>query len=126
MQMKDRLPSATAAVEDHPVAVSQLPLGGQLRCHPNHAAQQLSIAGSGLGKRSDVLPRADQKMRRRLRVDIFESKDLGVFVDDSCWRLFTTNLAKNAIAHSALAGAGVSTGARCPRGRGAVRKAVRS
>src|SRR5690606_39377678 len=71
MQVKDDLPTVTAAVGHDAIAcLPNAQLLGQLLRHPQHVPGQLRIAGCEIGQGCDVLPRDDQHVNRGLGVDV--------------------------------------------------------
>src|SRR5690606_10620467 len=82
MQVKDDLPTVTAAVGHDAIAcLPNAQLLGQLLRHPQHVPGQLRIAGCEIGQGCDVLPRDDQHVNRGLGVDVAKCDHAVVFIN---------------------------------------------
>ena len=81
VKMEDGLACASAVVHHCAVAFGEIALAGELRRDHLEAAQEQSVGWRGVAERLDVLARADQDVRGRLRVDVFEGEDLVVLAD---------------------------------------------
>src|SRR5580765_1347844 len=57
---------------------------------------------AAIGERGDMLFRHDQEMHRRSRLDVVESDDVIIFVEDPGRNFPSRNLAKNTIVHDML------------------------
>ena len=82
MQMEYGLAGALAAVQNGSVPIEKFPFAGELRGYQLQFPQDRLIFGRGVGQRFEVFTRANQDVRRRLWVDVFESKKVGIFVHD--------------------------------------------
>src|SRR3990172_4755612 len=102
MQVKDRLASAPADVEDRAIAFGEFAFGGKLGGNEQDAAKKSSVLGRGIIERDEMLARTDQDVRGGLGVDVFEGKDFWIFVDNLCRGFLATDSAKEAIGHSFL------------------------
>src|SRR5882724_2199880 len=112
MQMKDGLAGALAAVQNGSVPIEKFPFAGELRGYKLQFPQDRLIFGCSVGQRFEVFTRANQDVRRRLWVDIFEGKKIGVFVYDLRWDLLRRNLAEKAVRAHWLPPAGVPSSSR--------------
>jgi hypothetical protein len=83
VKMKDRLSGARSRIDDRPVAFGiQSMLARQLRRHGEEMPQEGFVRGRGLPERRQVLARNHQEMNERLRVYVFDGRDLVVFVNE--------------------------------------------
>src|ERR1700724_83563 len=103
MQMLDRLARFRSSIDYRAVPLRQVALAREPGRHRLQSAQHHFVSGSGVCKRTDMFARADQQMRRGLRTNIFESKNLRIFVYDLRWDLLRRDLAEKAIGAHRLA-----------------------
>src|SRR6267142_2300219 len=82
VKMKYGLPCAKAVVKNGPVTIGELTLSGDLRGNELHAPEHRRILGRGIGERNVMLSGTNQNVRRRLRLNVLEGEDLGVFVHE--------------------------------------------
>ena len=80
--MEDGLARAETAVYHSAVAFEEIAFASELRGDQLQLAEDGLIFGRGLGQRFKMLARANQDVRGRLRTDVFEGKEIGIFVDD--------------------------------------------
>src|SRR5580700_11389043 len=97
MQMKNGLAGAAAVVEHRAVASQKIALSGELRGHQMQLTNYGLILCFCVVQRNKVSSRTQQNVRGRLRADVLERKNLGVFVDDFGRNLFRGNFAKQAV-----------------------------
>ena len=100
VQMKDSLSRVRADVVYGAKAVLQLALPRDLRRDELAIADQLRIPFGRLSNVNDMLLGDDQHVRWRLRIDVFKSEGLFVFVDFLGWYCARDDLAEKAIGHS--------------------------
>src|ERR1700687_786038 len=99
MKVKHGLPRAASVVENGAVAVGQLALRCELRGNQLHASKHRRVLCRGFGQRDQVLPRADQEVGRRLRLDVFKREYFLVLIDQFRRDFFLADLAEQAIVH---------------------------
>ena len=80
MQMVDRLAAIVACVHNDPVTMIQLFFACNLRRRRHHMTDQRSIFSQRLRGGDNVLPGNNQKMCRRLGIDVGEADAAFVFV----------------------------------------------
>src|SRR4051812_23105656 len=100
MDVEDRLPCLCVGVEDRPepavgVALIARHRGGAAE----HLTDQRLVAGLKIVQRRNVPLRDDQRVQRRLRVDVVEDHEVVVFVDYRCGNLLAHDAAEQAIGH---------------------------
>src|ERR1035437_5920929 len=100
MEMKHGLPGAAAVVDDRTITVGQLALSGELCSHQLQAPEHCRVLSRGIGERNDVLPRTNQDVGRRLRMDVLKREDCLVLVHQLCGNFFSADLAEQAIFHN--------------------------
>src|SRR5262245_18987651 len=98
--MKDSLSGVGTNVVDGAKAVLKLALPRDLRGDKLAIADQLGVRLGCLSNVNDMLLGNNQHMRRRLRLDVFKSKGLFVFVDFFGWYCARDDLAEKAVGHS--------------------------
>jgi hypothetical protein len=82
VDVKHRLPRLRVAVEDRPEARTVVPaLPGDRRARPHHRADEIIFRRRQIVQRRHVLPRHDQHVHRRLRVDVVEGDQAIVLID---------------------------------------------
>jgi len=82
MEMEDGLAGAGAVVEDRAIAVEQIALAGELRGNQMELADHRLILVRRVVERNKMFSRDKQDVRRRLRADVLERENVGIFVDD--------------------------------------------
>ena len=83
MEMENRLPGASIAVEHHAIACLRMtPLGGDAGRPPDHVTDQITIGVGHIVQGRDMPARNDQHVKRRLRVDVAERNQSIVLIDD--------------------------------------------
>jgi hypothetical protein len=102
-QMKVQVPNglarAATIIHHHPIAWRQIALRRELRGHEQRAPQKRTVLFHGVAELLEMLARADQDVRGRLRRDIFKGEELGVFVDELRRHFMFADLAKDAVGH---------------------------
>ena len=98
MEMVDALPGGRARVGNQPeAALGDAGFTGELGGDGEQATEHLGVGLCKVGRRVHVAPGNQQKVSRRLRVDVVESKNEVVIVDDVCRDLATDEAAKQAV-----------------------------
>lgn len=82
MKMEDGLAGAGAIVEDGAIACQEIALAGELRSDQMELADDGLIFGRRVVQRNEMFARHKQDVRGRLRADVFEGKDVRVFIND--------------------------------------------
>jgi len=82
MKMKDGLAGACAVVEDRAIAREKIAFAGELRGDKMQFADDGLILRRRVIERNEMFSRAEQDVRGRLRADVLESENFGIFVDD--------------------------------------------
>jgi len=83
MNMIYRLPSVTVTIENSPVtAIGDSPLGGDLLCREVHFPQHFPIIIRNIIGGGYMLAGNNQNVMRRLGIDVIESEDRIIFMDD--------------------------------------------
>jgi hypothetical protein len=80
VKMKHGLTRPAATVDNRAVAVKEIALTGDLRRDQMKFAKDDLILGGSIVQRCEVLSRANENVRGRLRADVFKGKYLCVFV----------------------------------------------
>src|SRR4030095_146053 len=89
-------------VDPEPIsALGQSPVLTDLACSEEAAAENLDVPRLHRGDRSDMAFGDDEKMDRRLRVDVLEGEDRIVLVVDLRMSLTGDDAAEHALAHRA-------------------------
>src|SRR5690606_6373541 len=96
VNMTDRLPAVFVAIHDHPKPLAAALLRGEALGGEKNMAGQGSVVISQVIKGGDVSFRNDQKMHRRLWVDVMKGDHLVVFVENACRNLTGNDLAEEA------------------------------
>src|SRR6266581_8899443 len=116
MQVKDRLPRAASVVHHRAVAFEQLAFARQLRGDQLQLAKEGLIFGRGVGQRFEMLTRANQNVRGRLRTDIFKREELWILIHDFRGDLLRGDLAEQAVGAHRFPPAGVLSSNRVTNG----------
>src|SRR6516225_4683505 len=87
VEVKHGLTSSAAVIENCAIARQELALQGKLGRNKLHLAEQILIGRCGVVQRGKVLTRTDQNVSWSLRTDIFESKDVFIFINNLGWNL---------------------------------------
>jgi len=96
--MKNSLSRAMAVVDDHAVAVFIEPfLGRDGFCNKEQMSDQFPVGNSDGMNVRNMLFRDDQRMDRRLRIDIFKGDGKVVFMDDTRSDFLLNDPAKDAV-----------------------------
>ncbi len=83
VKMKHRLPGARSRIDDRPVTFGiQAAFARQLRRHYQEMSHQRLVFRRSIFERSKMLARNHQEMNRRLRMDVFNGRNLVVFIDE--------------------------------------------
>lgn len=94
------LPAVVASVNYYPEPRCRDPvLGRQLLDHTVNLGQKPQILGTGLTEGRDMLFRYNQKVYRRLRIDVLEGKNLLILVDRCARNLPGYQPAEEAVLH---------------------------
>lgn len=100
MEVADRLTPVAADIGDDPVAALSDPLGcGKPLGHVQESRPQDIVRWSQIRRRSDVLTRDDQEVRRSLRVDVAEGDNQVVLVDEAGWDVPAGDGAEETVGH---------------------------
>src|SRR5579864_3569540 len=110
--MKYGLTSARSIVEDRPIATQKVALACDLRSHQLQLANHCLVLAFCVIQRSKMLSRAQQNVRRRLRADVFERKNLGILVHDLGRNLLRGDLAEQAVSAHQFPPAGADSSSR--------------
>src|SRR3974390_1208003 len=104
MQVKDGLSGTGTDVEDGAVSLLDIALAGDLRGGEVATANEFGVGGFGFFQSREMFLGNDQDVRGGLRADVFEGKDVFVFVNFSCRNLSPENAAEEAagIGHCAV------------------------
>lgn len=103
MDVKDALSGPDAAVDRDAEAALRYPmLFGQSIGNAEHLPDQLVIFNRRIEERGDVLTRHDQEMDRRSRIDVLESDDTAVLIDEFALNLAFDNPAEQTVVHRSL------------------------
>jgi hypothetical protein len=97
MQMLDALTGRSSAVGDDPEAVLEAELVSELRDDLEDMSDYSGIIGAHLCAGADMLPRDDEKVPRRLRVNIIESVDEVIRINAARGDLPRSYLAEKAV-----------------------------
>lgn len=102
VQVKDGLACTGADIKDRSVSMFDVALARNLRCSEMAAADDLCVGGFGFLQSSKMTLRNDEYMRRRLRIDVFEGKDMLIFINFLGRNLAADDAAEKAIRISHL------------------------
>jgi hypothetical protein len=97
MKMEDGLASPGAVVEDGAIAGEQTELLGQLGSEHLQLTKQSLVAGLGVVQRSEMFLWANENMRGRLRVNVFEGEHVVILIDELRGNLFRADFAEEAV-----------------------------
>ena len=98
--MMYHLSSVTVTVKNSPVtALGDSPIGGDLLCREVHFSQNFPIIIRNIIGGGDMLSRNDQNVMRRLGIDVIESENRIIFVDDVTGNLTIRNLTEQTVIH---------------------------
>ena len=97
MKMKDGLSRAAAIVENGAIAGEQIAFLGEFRCNQLQFPEHRLIFRGGIVQRGKMFSRADQNVRRSLRVDIFKRKHLFIFINEFRRNLLRGDFAEQTI-----------------------------
>ena len=79
--MEHRLAGVGVAVEDRAETARRVAaLGGERGTTPDHPADKAVVLGRQVVQRRHVRARYDEHVHRRLRIDVGEGDELGVFI----------------------------------------------
>jgi hypothetical protein len=107
VQVENDLPTVCAGVDDQAVAGSRDPfLFGKLFGDREESTHQGFVLGQNVIDRDNVFDRYDQEMGGRDRVEVTESDDFFIFINDGSRRFPFDDLTKDAIVHVASLGLG--------------------
>jgi hypothetical protein len=103
MEMEDRLPRITVAVEHRPIpALIEPILPGEIAGDSEQGPDQGIVLRTEVVKRGDVPARHDQQVERRLRIQILEGDDRTVVVNAFSGNQTRCDLAEQAVDHPAI------------------------
>src|SRR5579862_10064759 len=97
VQVRHGLPRLFAAIDDQPVAVRELELGGQLDGDQVQVAEQLAVGLGDAVVRGNHFLGDDQDVDGRLRIDVVEGEAHIVFVGDLRVDLAIDDLEKDVV-----------------------------
>lgn len=103
MEVEDALPGVRPNIEHQPVAAIGQPFfpGDAVR-GAKEGGEQLGIERVRFIDAADVVARNHQDVRRRLGMDVAESDDLIVLIDDLSWDLARRDAAERALGDGVL------------------------
>jgi hypothetical protein len=99
VQMKNRLPGARTHIQHRSVAVFDRPLARNAGGCQMTATDYFGIIGGGFLQSGDMLFRDNKHVRRTLRIQIFESKGVIVFVNLLGWDFASYDAAEKTVRH---------------------------
>jgi hypothetical protein len=100
VDVKYRLTGFAVTVEDSTVpSVGITLLGRDCRGKPQHASEEPFVRRAEVVQGRNVTPRDDQRVQRRLRVNVVEGDELIVLADDRRWNLTACNPAEETVVH---------------------------
>src|SRR5271155_3938540 len=97
VEMKHRLPRPRAYIEHSPVALLDFPITRYLRCRQVTAPDHYGVVRLRFVQSRKMLLRDDQHVRRSLRADVFEGKDVIVLINLLRGNLAAKNTAEKAV-----------------------------
>ena len=97
VEVEDRLSRARADVENGAVSLLDVALACNLGGGEVAAADDCGISGVSFLQSGKMLFRNNEDVRGRLRIDVFEGEDVGVFVNFLGGNLAAENAAKEAV-----------------------------
>jgi hypothetical protein len=97
VQVKDGLAGAAAVIEDGAIAREEIAFGGELRGDELQFPEKGLIAVMRVLERRKMLSWADQNVRGRLGIDVFEGENVIVFVDEFRGNLLRADFAEKAV-----------------------------
>jgi hypothetical protein len=98
MDMENRLSGIMAVIDDHTVtAFIKTPFGGDGPGNKEQVTDELSVRDNKTVNVGDMFFRHDERMDRRLGIDVLKSDRVFILVDDCCGDLFFDDLAKQAV-----------------------------
>src|SRR6267143_67390 len=112
MQMEYGLTGAFAAVQNGSVPIEKIPFAGELCGNKLQLPQDRLVFGRGVGQRFEMFARTNQDVRGSLRVDVFESKKIGILVHQLRWDLLRGDFAEQAVRAHWVSPAGVPSSNR--------------
>lgn len=96
--MENRLSGIMAVIDDHPVtAFIKTAFGGDGLCNKEHVPDELTVCDNETVNIGNMFFRHDERMNRRLGIDVLKRDHEFIFVDDCCGDLFSDDLAKQAV-----------------------------
>ncbi len=110
--MEYGLTGALAAVQNGSVPIEKISFAGELRGYKLQFPQDRLVFGRGVGQRFEMFARTNKDVRRRLWVDVFEGKKIGIFVHDFRGDLLRGDLAEKAVRAHWVPPAGVPSSSR--------------
>src|SRR5215470_17580270 len=109
VQVEDGLASAAAGVDYRAVAALQFSFSRDLRGYHGHGSEHSFVFRARFCQRRKMLLGTNQNMRGRLRINVLEGKNVGVFIHHFGGNLFSCDFAEQAIcAHGSPSGSGSS------------------
>ena len=99
VHVKDGLACARSDIEHCPVPILDTALTCNMGCSELTAADDFGVFCGRLLQSADMLLGNDQHMRRRLRVDVFKSVDVLIFIDFFGRYLTSDDAAEQTISH---------------------------
>lgn len=103
MEVEHALAAVRSGVDDDTVPGLGNPLQFRdLTANQQQLSEQLRVRIVQLSHRNHMFPGNDQRMDRRLRIDIVECDDQIVLIDECCGNSPRDNIAKKTVAHGAV------------------------
>lgn len=99
MEVEDGLTRAWTYIEHRAITIFNAALAGDLRRHQVAAAYGLGIFGCCFLHAPNVFFGNDENVRRGLRINIFEGKGVGVFIDFFGRHFATDDAAEKTVFH---------------------------
>ena len=97
--MKNRLSRAASIIGHRAVTVREIAFRCKFRGDELHATEQRGVLGRSFRQRDQMLPRANQDVRRRLWLDVFKREYFIVGIDELRRNFFSADFAEQAIVH---------------------------
>lgn len=103
MQMRDSFASIWPVIDDQTVTgLGQSGFFRHLARLEQQVSKNLTMFGIGFGDSRKNLLRKNQKMHRRLRLDVFDGQDQVIFVHNLCRNLPGNDLLEQSFAHAGV------------------------
>ena len=97
VKVKDGLAGATAAIEHRAIAGEEIALFGQFGGNELQFAEEGLICFRSIVQRREMLARANQNVRGRLRGDVLKRKDIVIFINNLGGDFLCADFAEQAV-----------------------------